>query len=93
MGRAKEIVVKVIPAKVANEFVKKHHYSGKVAHIVNPKIVQKLLFVFFEPFFSAHFKSGLINCDFMRYDCFLEILRYLKVVYIIGVEKCLNREF
>ena len=30
MGRAKEIVVKVIPAKVANEFVKKHHYSGKV---------------------------------------------------------------
>ena len=27
MGRAKEIVVKVIPAKVANEFVKKHHYS------------------------------------------------------------------
>jgi len=31
MGRAKEIVVKVIPAKIANEFVKKHHYSGKVA--------------------------------------------------------------
>lgn len=30
MGRAKDIVVKVIPAKVANEFVKKHHYSGKV---------------------------------------------------------------
>ena len=30
MGRAKEIVVKVIPAKIANEFVKKHHYSGKV---------------------------------------------------------------
>ena len=30
MGRAKEILVKVIPAKVANEFVKKHHYSGKV---------------------------------------------------------------
>lgn len=30
MGRAKEIIVKVIPAKVANEFVKKHHYSGKV---------------------------------------------------------------
>jgi len=29
MGRAKEILVKVIPAKVANEFVKKHHYSGK----------------------------------------------------------------
>ena len=29
MGRAKEIIVKVIPAKVANEFVKKHHYSGK----------------------------------------------------------------
>lgn len=30
MGRAKEIIVKVIPAKVANEFVKLHHYSGKV---------------------------------------------------------------
>jgi hypothetical protein len=30
MGRAKEIIVKVIPAKVANEFVKKNHYSGKV---------------------------------------------------------------
>lgn len=31
MGRAKEIIVKVIPAKVANEFVKLHHYSGKYA--------------------------------------------------------------
>lgn len=30
MGRAKDIIVKVIPAKVANEFVKRHHYSGKV---------------------------------------------------------------
>lgn len=30
MGRAKEIKVKVIPAKIANDFVKKHHYSGKV---------------------------------------------------------------
>jgi hypothetical protein len=30
MGRAKEIIVKVINAKVANEFVKKYHYSGKV---------------------------------------------------------------
>lgn len=30
MGRAKEILVKVIPSKVANAFVKKHHYSGKV---------------------------------------------------------------
>lgn len=30
MGRAKEIKVKVIPAKIANAFVKKHHYSGKV---------------------------------------------------------------
>jgi hypothetical protein len=32
MGRAKEIIVKVIPAKVANEFIKKHHYSGKVVN-------------------------------------------------------------
>ena len=30
MGRAKEIIVKVIPSKVANAFVKKWHYSGKV---------------------------------------------------------------
>lgn len=30
MGRAKEIVLKVIPKKIADEFVKKHHYSGKI---------------------------------------------------------------
>lgn len=30
MGRAKEIVVKVIKSKIANEFIRKHHYSGKV---------------------------------------------------------------
>jgi len=30
MGRAEEILVKVIPSKVANEFVKISHYSGKV---------------------------------------------------------------
>lgn len=30
MGRAKEIEVKVIPSKIANPFVKSHHYSGKV---------------------------------------------------------------
>lgn len=30
MGRAKEIVVKVIPSKIANDFIRKHHYSGKV---------------------------------------------------------------
>lgn len=30
MGRAKEIILKVIPKKIADEFVKKHHYSGKV---------------------------------------------------------------
>ncbi len=35
MGRAKEIIVKVIPAKLANEFVKKHHYSGKVVNNSN----------------------------------------------------------
>jgi hypothetical protein len=32
MGRAKEIIVKVIPSKIANAFVKKHHYSGKVVN-------------------------------------------------------------
>jgi len=31
MGRAKDIIVKVIPAKVANNFVKLYHYSGKYA--------------------------------------------------------------
>ena len=30
MGRAKEIIVKVIPPKIANNFVKKNHYSKKV---------------------------------------------------------------
>lgn len=30
MGRAKEIVIKVIPAKIANDFVRRVHYSGKV---------------------------------------------------------------
>ena len=30
MGRAKEIIVKVIPKKLADDFVRKHHYSGKV---------------------------------------------------------------
>jgi hypothetical protein len=34
MGRAKEIIVKVIPSKIANEFVKKHHYSGKSVNSV-----------------------------------------------------------
>lgn len=32
MGRAKEVIIKVIPSKIANEFVKKHHYSGKVVN-------------------------------------------------------------
>ena len=30
MGRAKEIIVKVISSKIANEFIKQNHYSGKV---------------------------------------------------------------
>ena len=30
MGRAKEIILKVIKSKVANDFVKQHHYSKKV---------------------------------------------------------------
>ena len=33
MGRAKEIVVKVINSKIANTFVKKNHYSGKVVNM------------------------------------------------------------
>jgi len=35
MGRAKEIIVKVIPSKIANEFVKKNHYSGKFVNMSN----------------------------------------------------------
>jgi len=35
MGRAKDIIVKVIPAKIANEFVKKQHYSGKIVNNSN----------------------------------------------------------
>jgi len=34
MSRVKDIIVKVIPAKIANEFVKKHHYSGKSVNSV-----------------------------------------------------------
>lgn len=32
MGGAKELVVKVIPSRIANEFIKKYHYSGKVVN-------------------------------------------------------------
>lgn len=32
MGRAKEIIVKVVPSSIANPFIKKHHYSGKVVN-------------------------------------------------------------
>lgn len=32
MGRCKEIVIKVIPSNVANPFIKKCHYSGKVVN-------------------------------------------------------------
>lgn len=32
MGRAKEIEVRVIPSKIANPFIKKHHYSGKIVN-------------------------------------------------------------
>lgn len=30
MGRAKDLIVKVIPATIANDFVRTNHYSGKV---------------------------------------------------------------
>jgi hypothetical protein len=36
MGRAKEIILKVIPSNRANDFVKKHHYSGKI--VANSKL-------------------------------------------------------
>ena len=30
MGRAKDIIVKVIPSKIANKFIRENHYSGRV---------------------------------------------------------------
>lgn len=30
MGRAREIEIRVLPSTIANDFVRKHHYSGKV---------------------------------------------------------------
>ena len=35
MSDVKNIIIKVIPSKIANEFVKKHHYSGKVVNNSN----------------------------------------------------------
>ena len=35
MGRAKDIVIKVLPSKIANDFIRKHHYSGKVVNNSN----------------------------------------------------------
>lgn len=35
MSDVKSIIIKVIPSKVANEFVKKNHYSGKVVNNSN----------------------------------------------------------
>lgn len=35
MGRVKDIIVKVIKSKAANDFVKKYHYSGKVVNLSN----------------------------------------------------------
>ena len=32
MDNVKDIVVKVVPSTLANDFVKKHHYSGKVVN-------------------------------------------------------------
>lgn len=35
MGRAKEIEVRVIPSSIANPFIRRHHYSGKVVNNSN----------------------------------------------------------
>ncbi len=32
MGRAREIEIRVIPGKIASDYIKKHHYSGKVVN-------------------------------------------------------------
>ena len=31
MNKAKDVQLKIIPSKIANDFIKKTHYSGKVA--------------------------------------------------------------
>lgn len=31
MGKAKDIVLRVIPSNIANDFVRKYHYSGIIA--------------------------------------------------------------
>jgi len=33
MGRAKEIILKIISSKDANAFIRAHHYSGKVVNM------------------------------------------------------------
>lgn len=35
MGRAKDIELRVIPSKIANPFIRSHHYSGKVVNNSN----------------------------------------------------------
>ena len=35
MGRAKEIELRVIPSRIANPYIRKHHYSGKVVNNSN----------------------------------------------------------
>lgn len=35
MGKALDIQLRVIPSKVANEFIRKHHYSGKIVNNSN----------------------------------------------------------
>lgn len=35
MGRAKDVIVRVIPSNVANPFIKSHHYSGKIVNNSN----------------------------------------------------------
>lgn len=32
MGKVKNIIIKVIPSKIANNFIRKYHYSGKVVN-------------------------------------------------------------
>lgn len=32
MGRVKEIQIRVIPSRIANPFIRAHHYSGKVVN-------------------------------------------------------------
>ena len=73
MVRAKDIIVKVIPSNIANDFVKKHHYSGKVVN--NSQL-----------HFGA-FLNGKLH-GVMSYGCSLDKRKVQKLVVNKEIEVC-----